>query len=216
MARENKALKLISMEDFLQKKELLINRTTQESLPPLPRTDWNGASKAEIREFHHNWLRWIGVTPPWSTSSCIVPFGVVPNRFSTLSGRVSQMMSRKNRVRMKLLNHDAAPVNSKGKVRLAEFVAHRTQVCAYDSEYQAQKVIHFTGDIASGTRLLIHFYAFLFFDNWETDLWVKRFARDRLRYVDEIQCTAGKFVCMYGGCCFCAEIICTGSVCQTE
>jgi hypothetical protein len=36
----------------------------------------------------------------------------------------------------------------------------------------------------------VHFYAFLFFEDWHTDLWVKRFVRDHLRYLDEIQCAA--------------------------
>ena len=41
-------------------------------------------------------------------------------------------------------------------------------------------------------RLLTHFYAFLFFEDYDHDLWAKRFVRDHLRYVDEIQCAAAR------------------------
>jgi len=43
-------------------------------------------------------------------------------------------------------------------------------------------------------RLLVHFYAFLFFQSWQQDLWMKRFIRDHVRYVDEIQCAAARVV----------------------
>jgi hypothetical protein len=50
------------------------------------------------------------------------------------------------------------------------------------------------GDNASGARLLTHFYAFLFFEDWHQDLWTKRFVRDHLRYIDRIQCAAARVV----------------------
>jgi hypothetical protein len=42
--------------------------------------------------------------------------------------------------------------------------------------------------------VLAHFYALLFFEDWRQDLWVKRFARDHFRYVDEFQCAAARIV----------------------
>jgi hypothetical protein len=50
------------------------------------------------------------------------------------------------------------------------------------------------GDNDSGARLLVHFYAFLFFENYHHDLWTKRFVRDHLRYIDDIQCAAARIV----------------------
>jgi hypothetical protein len=50
------------------------------------------------------------------------------------------------------------------------------------------------GDEESGARLLIHFYAYLFFEDYRADLWTKRFVRDHLSYVDEIQCAAARVV----------------------
>lgn len=38
---------------------------------------------------------------------------------------------------------------------------------------------------------------FLFFADWRHDLWTKRFVRDHLRYVDEIQCAAARVVRNY-------------------
>eukprot|EP00980_Cylindrotheca_fusiformis_P020767 scaffold7755_cov104-Cylindrotheca_fusiformis.AAC.12 len=35
---------------------------------------------------------------------------------------------------------------------------------------------------------------FLFFENWKEDLWMKRFIRDHVHYIDEIQCAAAKLV----------------------
>jgi hypothetical protein len=43
-------------------------------------------------------------------------------------------------------------------------------------------------------RLLVHFYGFLFFEDWREDLWIKRFVRDHLHYTDEIQCAAARIV----------------------
>lgn len=42
--------------------------------------------------------------------------------------------------------------------------------------------------------MLVHFYVFLYFENWKEDLWMKRFIRDHVRYIDEIQCAAARVV----------------------
>ncbi|KAL7571564.1 hypothetical protein ACA910_020979 [Epithemia clementina (nom. ined.)] len=43
-------------------------------------------------------------------------------------------------------------------------------------------------------RLLIHFYAFVFFADLHQELAVKRLIRDHVRYIDEIQCAAARVV----------------------
>ena len=93
----------------------------------------------------------------------------------------------------KYINHPT-PVNAPPEDRLREMLAHRKEICVYDDFYQNAKVMHFMGDNASGARLLVHFYAFLFFEDWKQDLWTKRYVRDHLRYIDEIQCAAAKIV----------------------
>jgi hypothetical protein len=42
--------------------------------------------------------------------------------------------------------------------------------------------------------MLVHYYAFLFLESYQEDLWMKRFMRDHVRYNDEIQCAAARIV----------------------
>ena len=67
-------------------------------------------------------------------------------------------------------------------------------LCIYDEEMQAAPVIHFMCYHKMRVRLLVHFYAFLYFENALQDLWTKRFVRDHLRYKDELQCAAARAV----------------------
>jgi GDP-fucose protein O-fucosyltransferase len=59
---------------------------------------------------------------------------------------------------------------------------------------QSQLVVHFMCYHKMRIRYLVHFYAFLFFEDWREDLWMKRFMRDHMRYIDEIQCAAARIV----------------------
>jgi hypothetical protein len=183
VAREHNGLKLMSMKDFLQKRELLVNHTSGESMVPA-RINWEGSSKAEISELHH-WLRWVGRTPTWG-SQCVVAFAANARQEMRLLKRFRRVQQTKPK------DVENLPQNSTKRLALA--LAHRRHLCLYDNEWRSTKVIHFTGDIASGTRLLIHFYAYLFFVDPSTERLVKRFVRDHLRYVDEIQCAAGRIV----------------------
>jgi hypothetical protein len=91
-------------------------------------------------------------------------------------------------------NDKATPVDAPPEERLKEILGPRRKLCVYGDTLQNARVIHFMGDNASGARLLTHFYAFLFFEDWHQDLWTKRFVRDHLRYVDDIQCAAARVV----------------------
>ena len=90
--------------------------------------------------------------------------------------------------------NDPTPVNASMSKRFAETLAGRQQVCIYNRELQQQPFLHFHGKRNLGARLLVHFYAFLFFQNAQEDLWMKRFVRDHVRYVDEMQCAAARVV----------------------
>jgi hypothetical protein len=59
---------------------------------------------------------------------------------------------------------------------------------------QSQLVIHFMCYHKMRIRYLVHFYAFLFFEDWRQDLWMKRFMRDHMRYIDAIQCAAARIL----------------------
>jgi hypothetical protein len=113
------------------------------------------------------------------------------------------------------------PVDAPPEERLKEGWADRKTLCIYNQELQDLKLIHFTAgpntevptvsdrikeifglkiprpndkNMDLGVRLLVHFYAFLFFQDWKDDLWMKRFIRDHVRYSDEIQCAAARVV----------------------
>jgi len=66
--------------------------------------------------------------------------------------------------------------------RFREILASRHQLCMYDKNmHDNNQVLHFGADQADGSRLLVPFYSFLFFEDWKHDLWSKRFIRDNLR-----------------------------------
>lgn len=90
--------------------------------------------------------------------------------------------------------NNPTPVNATVKDRMAEFLADRKEICIYDAKLQEVPILHFHGKKQLGARLLVHFYAFLFFQNHHEDLWMKRFVRDHVRYIDEIQCAAARIV----------------------
>jgi hypothetical protein len=105
--------------------------------------------------------------------------------------------------------NNPTPVNATTKQRLREFLAGRDKLCIYDQRLQNASIIHFHGKAVNkkhqsvakqqeleggGGRLLVHFYAFLFFQDYRAELWMKRFARDHIRYKDEIQCAGARVI----------------------
>lgn len=67
-------------------------------------------------------------------------------------------------------------------------------MCVYDEPMRKERTVHFMCYHKMRVRLLVHFYAFLYFEDWREDLWMKRFMRDHVRYIDEIQCAAARIV----------------------
>lgn len=62
----------------------------------------------------------------------------------------------------------------------------------YDEEFHSHRAIFFPGH--EDNRLLTHFYSYLYFADKAVENAAKRFVRDRLRYLDEVYCAAGKVV----------------------
>jgi GDP-fucose protein O-fucosyltransferase len=77
---------------------------------------------------------------------------------------------------------------------MAEILNGRDELYMYNSTLQQERLLHFHGKAKLGVRLLVHWYAFLFFEDWRHDLWTKRFIRDQVRYTDDIQCAAARIV----------------------
>jgi len=93
------------------------------------------------------------------------------------------------------LTYEDKPTDVDGPVvdRLKEMTSKdRQRLCIYDTKMQEEPVIHFA--YGEKTRLLSHFYAFVFFQDWKQDLWSKRFIRDHVRYIDVIMCAAARIV----------------------
>ncbi|KAG7368743.1 GDP-fucose protein O-fucosyltransferase [Nitzschia inconspicua] len=197
LAEEHPAVDVISMDEFL-KREVLTGsfKDTKGKIvfPPGNQTIFEG----HVRDGKHFWSWWRKVTDPpiWDFSRCVVGIAKDPGPEGTV--RLKQYLETldldKNPRTVEQYIDNPTPVDAPPSDRLREMLAHRREICIYDDNLQKRKVMHFMGDNDSGARLLVHFYAYLFFEDWKQDLWTKRYVRDHLRYIDEIQCAAATIV----------------------
>lgn len=207
LAEEHKGLEIISTEQFLtETMGQTIDQTTHEvSFPPdNKKTSWDGDTNG-IKSKLAPWIRSIAVMPDWNPDNCIAAFpkSTNPKDAQQLQQEFDEIILEKdglyasNKAPDEFINHPT-PVDASSKDRLREFIAERKQLCLYDQNLQQAPILHFHGKAKkndnTGGRLLVHFYAFLFFQDYHTDLWMKRFVRDHVRYIDNIQCAAARIV----------------------
>ena len=181
------------MEEFLQKEamtEKLINTITGvPAFPPDNRTDWNGQDLTPLKDYLRNVTHWRN----WKPEECVAAFPEktgpehIQKLHETMDTIVAEGMPNPYNYVGKPVPVDAPAID-----RLRENLARRKELCIYDEEMQNARVVHFLNYDAIQARMLTHFYTFLFFENWKQDLFYKRFVRDHLRYVDELQCAAGE------------------------
>lgn len=131
-----------------------------------------------------NYYKKIGINPKWNPMDCIAAFPSEKgaNAVETLQQVHKDMMAEKGgrkRPSLKEFEGKPVPVDAPVEERMRELLADRSELCIYDEELQKAPVLHFPAE--KGTRLLTHFYAFIFFADWKADLWSKRFVRDHLR-----------------------------------
>ena len=197
IANEHPAVEVISMKEFIEKEAMtghIRNKYTGEiAFPPENRTVWEGHLRTG-KPFY-SWLRNVTEAPIWFFEDCVVGFAKEPGP----EGAHRLKKYRKKFPNDKIPRADQytdkpTPVDGKPFDRLMETLNTRRKVCVYDDHYQNAKVVHFMGDNDSGARLLTHFYTYMFFEDYHHDLWIKRFVRDHLRYIDEIQCAAARIV----------------------
>ena len=197
MADENAALEMITMKEFLDSEamtgNLIDKETGQPSYPPKNRTDWNGLSQNEYDELRE-WLRTVSLVPEWRPGQCLATFPSQGNHKSIEELKVMQKAIHKEGLDADQYKGNPVAVDSAPIERMKENLAGRKELCVYDESMQNQLVIHFACNHKMKLRLLVHFYAFLFMEDWREDLWMKRFMRDHMRYQDEIQCAAGRVV----------------------
>lgn len=161
--------------------------------PPGNRTDWDGINQEEY-DVLRGYLRNVSVTARWQPSKCLPAFPSSGNHedIEILQGLVSRAKDHQPRTHAETgIFHvnDPDPLS-----RLQDTLAGRTELCVYDEKLQKEQIVHFQMNHKEKLRLLVHFYAFIFFEDWKEDLWMKRFVRDHLHYRDEIQCAAARVV----------------------
>ena len=219
-ALEATGVKMISFEDFLQnvalEGRLLDMHTGQTTFPPGNRTNWDSVQvsrlvykNAEDRAVW-DWMRSSTRVLEWDAQKCIAAFPTHPGPDGVAAlHQAAEEVLREDAERLaadktgakkewlarwRAFRGHPTPVDASTKDRLAEILGDRSELCIYDESYQQSQVLHITGEEKSGTRLLIHYYAFLFPQDWTDNLRMLRLVRDQLRYKDEIQCAAGKII----------------------
>lgn len=219
-ALEKTGVKLISFEDFLKnvalKGDLLNIHTGQPTFPPGNRTNWDSVRVSRLVYKHPedravwDWLRSSARVLDWDARKCVAAFPTHPgpDGVAALQQAVAEVLredaerlkadttgaQKEWQARWRALRGHPTPVNASTKDRLTEILGDRSELCIYDESHQQSQVLHITGEEKSGTRLLAHYYAFLFPQDWTDNLRMLRLVRDQLRYRDEIQCAAAKIV----------------------
>lgn len=200
IAQEHLGLEVITMEEFLSREGLagnLKDSAGQVRFPPKNRTMWDGEDHFSISRKLEKYLHTVGVIPHWDPEKCMASFPSTTSEedIQRLHDIKQEVDSAGGFPSFEKYVGKPHPVDAPPKDRMMENWAGREDICVYDKELQDAKLIHFThGDGEQGARLLVHFYAFLFFEDWKADLWMKRFVRDHVRYIDEIQCAAARVV----------------------
>ena len=201
VAVEHAGVEVISTEEFLEREIMSGNirhpQTGGIMHPPQNKTDWHGIGTYHSQTFKElaSFLREAGISSTWDYSECIVAFPkrTGPGTSNELEGLLQDILNDGDRqARMRSYDGNPTPVDASPRDRMREMLAGRDHLCVYNETLQQAPVFHFPG--GGKYRLLIHFYAFMFFEDYRQDLWTKRFVRDHLRYVDEIQCAAARVV----------------------
>jgi len=200
IAMEHEGLSIITMEDFLKRKGLTNQLKDQQNgkaiRPPKDKTNWSGEKLNDLWLY----LRSVGKYPEgWTPYECIaaIPSSKDPQDVIDLQKMFDDIQAGKHGKipdAMKDFIDEPVPVDGPVVDRLREMLAARKRICIYDNALQDEELIHFKVDHKASARMLTHFYAFAFFQDWKQDLWSKRFVRDHIRYVDEIVCAAARIV----------------------
>ena len=192
--------------------------------PPHRRTNWDGADHDTLQFELEHYLRTVGTISEWDPEACLIAFpkSRESRNIERLETMASSIVNDGDPARHEPYIGHPVRVDASTKDRLKEGWADREGLCFYDERLQEVPLLHFTGgpnsefptisdkfkeffgfkiprpndkNMDMGKRILVHFYAFLFFEDWRQDLWMKRFIRDHMRYSDSIQCAAAKDPC---------------------
>jgi hypothetical protein len=199
-------INIITMEEFLLREAMVGNLIDRQSgkisFPPNNRSVWDGDTDAVSKELNP-WLESVTYMPDWNPDKCLATFPVSrdPDDATSLQMRFDGTFEGNQYPPYPQLFPpytrfigSPTPVFASAYNRMAEVMNGRTALCMYNNTMVHEQFLHFHGKVKWKGRLLVHFYSFLFFEDWRQDLWTKRFIRDNLRYKDEIQCAAARVV----------------------
>ena len=198
---EYEGLNIITMEEFLKREGMegnLVDRSSNKvEHPPDDKVKWDGQDLYPLWKY----LRRVGLrNRDWSNPrNCLAGFPKTTgesaiNELRDMDAKVRAMRPEENGANLFTGN----PVGSDAVAfeRLRENLGGRQGLCIYDQEMQEAKLIHFKTEKTDSEddRMLAHFYTFVYFADWKQDLWIKRFIRDHVRYIDKIFCAGARIV----------------------
>jgi hypothetical protein len=199
ISREHKGFSIITMEEFLQLflvGKLKNSKSGESMFPPNNRTNWNGCTDKEL-DVLKEWLRSSSKRLAVNADDCLLSFpkSADPRDIKELID-IKEEIQKEGYPEFQEFLGKPGPVDASPKDRMRENWAARKRLCLYDQSLQEAPWVHFPilRSKEDKSRMLVHFYGFLFFADWRVDLWTKRFVRDHVRYVDEIQCAAARIV----------------------
>ena len=198
LAKQHEGINIISTEEYLRERTAS-STADADNLPPPPqgRINWDHASKEE-RKLLASYLREHSIIPQeWDPTECVL--GIPSSRGQYGLDELREAMETVAQMKPEAdyeVPWDPPPKDPSVEYRLREILGGRKKMCLYNERLQEAPVLHIPRDKSDETyfRLLTHWYAFLFFQDHETDLYYKRFVRDNIRLHDELQCAAGRIV----------------------
>jgi GDP-fucose protein O-fucosyltransferase len=174
LAQDNDGLHIITTHEFLSTVamtgQLRDKITGAITYPPNNRTDWDGIDVTPLKEY----LRNVTHTPLWSPDQCLAVFPATSTMDDQqkLQDMLNTIVSQKNKAEKP---NYPIPVDATTIERMTESLTGRQELCLYNQEMQQANVLHFMCYHKMRVRMLVHFYAFLFFEDYREDLWMKRY-----------------------------------------
>jgi len=201
---------MISFQEFLEQKAMtgqLRDKSGSAVLPPENRTNWDGlignSQNAGLGQAVALW-NYISSTVmniDWQRDQCFVGFTtredhnmdeIRQNLHAIFDDDVQNKIGPRTRIEQ--YTGQPIPVDAGPRRRMREMIAERRKLCTYNQTMMEADSLFVTGLEATGSRPLVQFYAYFFFDDWQQDLQMKRFVRDHLRFADHLQCAAARIV----------------------
>jgi hypothetical protein len=174
--REFVGLNIIPMHTFLEDVAMsghMVHKDTGKvSFPPFNRTQWDGRNDIKVL---YDWLRSVSYMKIWVPEECLVVFPTSHDSQNIEELRTIERRILEEKPMFESFIGRPVPVDAPPMERLKENWADRRSLCIYDMHLQNATFLHFPVDSKLHARLLVHFYAFLFFQNWKQDLWMKRY-----------------------------------------